>query len=298
MSAQQLEAVIADIQQCFGAWGPDTPMDQMRRDWDDLFARTPAQIGARRESIEAGGVPAERISAPNAAADRAVLYLHGGGYVFGSPRSHRDLAEYLSRAAQAQVFVLDYRLAPEHPFPAAVEDATAAYRWLLSQGFKPERIAISGDSAGGGLTFATLLSIKSADLPMPACATPLSPWVDLECSGETMISKDAEDPIVHKPLTAQLATLYVTDGNLRQPLASPLYGDLSGLPPLLIQVGSRETLLDDAVRITARAKAQGVDVELEVAEGQIHVWQIFASRLDEGVEAIDRLGAFIRRHTG
>lgn len=297
MSQQQLDAIIQDVQTCFGAWTADTSLDQMREDWDNVFAKVESGIGASRRPLLMNSVPAELVIAPGAEADRAVLYLHGGGYAFGSPRSHRDLAEHLSKAARAQVYVLDYRLAPEHPFPAAVDDATDAYRWLLEQGFKPGRIAISGDSAGGGLSFATLLSIKSHQLPMPACATPLSPWVDLENIGETMVSKDAEDPIVHKPMVDQLARMYFPDGSLAEPLVSPVNGDLRGLPPLLIHVGSRETLLDNATRIADRARSQGVEVQLEVWDGQIHVWHIFASRLDEGVEAIGKLGAFIQRHT-
>lgn len=298
MSQTQLDAIIQDIQACFGAWNEQTSLEQMRNDWNGLFGGHPCPVAARVETVTAGTAPAERVSATGAAADRAVLYLHGGGYSFGSPRSHRDLACFLSKAAQAQVFTLDYRLAPEHPFPAAVEDATSAYRWLLAQGFDARRIAIAGDSAGGGLTFATLVAIRDAGLPRPACATPLSPWLDLENTGETMTSKDAEDPIVHKPMVEQLARSYVQQGSLRQPLASPLHADLTGLPPLLIQVGDRETLLDDSRRIAEKAKRQGVDVTLEIEKGQIHVFQIFASRLDEAVTAIERLGAFIRKHTG
>lgn len=297
MSQSQLDAIIHDIQACFGAWTADTGLQQMREDWDAVFADSESRIGANHRAVLMNGVPAEQVGAPSAEKDRAVLYLHGGGYAFGSPRSHRDLADHLSDAARAQVYTLDYRLAPEHPFPAAVDDATMAYRWLLAQGYKPGRIAISGDSAGGGLCFATLLSLKNQGLPMPACAALLSPWVDLENSGETMLSKDAEDPIVHKPMVDQLARMYLPDGSLREPLASPLYGDLRGLPPLLIQAGSRETLLDDSRRIAERARSQGVEVQLDIWQGQIHVWQIFASRLDEGVEAIAKLGDFIRRHT-
>lgn len=299
MSAAQLDAVIKDVQACFGAWGPDTTLDQMRKDWDEVFAKHPCSVGAKCENVVAGGVPTLRITAPGAEPDRAILYLHGGGYVFGSPRSHRDLGEFLSRAAKAQVFLLDYRLAPEHPFPAAVDDATAAYRWLLESGFKPERIAVSGDSAGGGLCVATLLSIRNHKLPMPACAVPLSPWADLECTSETFTTKAKDDPMVQREMTHQLAGMYVPNGgNLRDPLVSPLHGDLKGLPPLLIQVGERETLLGDSQRLEQLAKKAGVPVTLEIEPGQIHVYQIFASRLDEGVTAIDRIGRFIRRHTG
>ena len=298
MSKAQLDKVIADVVATFGAWGPQTTLAEMRKGWDDLFANVQLTVGAKTEKVDAGGVRAEWISAPGAARDRVILYFHGGGYVLGSIHSHRDMCERLSRAAQARVLALDYRLAPEHPFPAPVEDARAAYRWLLGQGLSAKRIALAGDSAGGGLTFAALLALKRHGDPMPACAAPLSPWVDLEGLGESMTTKSAEDPMVQKHLIEQMGKTYVAGGNLRDPLAAPLYGDLGGLPPLLIQVGSRETLLDDAVRIAERAKKAGVDVELNVCEGQIHVWQIFASRLDEGEQAIQKIGAFVRRHTG
>jgi epsilon-lactone hydrolase len=296
MSSAQLEKVIADVVATFGAWGPQTTLPEMRKGWDGLFANVRPTVGAKTETVDSGGVKGEWISAPGAAADRAILYFHGGGYVLGSIHSHRDMCERLSRAAQARVLALDYRLAPEHPFPAAVDDARAAYRWLLKQGLQPKRIALAGDSAGGGLTFATLLALKEHGDPMPACAVPLSPWVDLEATGDSMISKDSEDPMVHKNLVEQMAKTYVPSGDLRNPLAAPLYGDLRGLPPLLIQVGSRETLLDDAVRMADKAKKAGVEVELDVWNGQIHVWQIFASRLDEGEQAIQKIGAFIKKH--
>jgi acetyl esterase/lipase len=297
MSSAQLEKVIGDVVATFGAWGPQTTVAEMRKGWDDLFSNAKLTVGAKTEKVDAGGVKAEWITAPGAAADRAILYFHGGGYVLGSIHSHRDMCERLSRAAQARVLALDYRLSPEHPFPAPVEDARAAYRWMLKQGLSPKRVTLAGDSAGGGLTFATLLALKQHGDPMPACAAPLSPWVDLEALGDSMTSKSAEDPMVQKPLVLEMAKTYVGDGDRRNPLCAPLYGDLSGLPPLLIQVGSRETLLDDAVRMADKAKKAGVAVELDVWQGQIHVWQIFASRLDEGEQAIQKIGAFVRRHT-
>lgn len=298
MSQPQLDAVIRDVQACFGAWTADTPLDQMRRDWDALSGSLSSPITVRREAVNANGVRAEWFIAPGAATDRVVMYLHGGGYVFGSAKSHAAMATQISASAQASVLFVEYRLAPEHPFPAAVEDSTAAYRWLLAQGIAPARIAIAGDSAGGGLSFATLLSIKQQQLPMPGCATLLSPWVDLEATGASMDSKAAEDPIVQKPLLLQLVGMVAPDGNVRDPLASPLHGDLSGLPPLLIQVGSRETLLDDSVRIAERARQAGVPVTLDIWQGQIHVFQVFCPRLDEGVQALEQLGTFIRTHTG
>lgn len=296
MSQQQLDVIINDLQAVFSSW-TDVSLAQMRREWDEVFAKSPCDVGAKIEKIDAGGVPAVRVTAKGAQSSRVVLYFHGGGYIFGSPTSHKDLGEYLSQAAQAPVILLDYRLAPENPFPAAVDDARAAYSWLLKSGFKPEQIAIAGDSAGGNLVFTSLLSIRQHNLPMPACAVPLSPWTDLECTGETFITKADVDPMVHKEFTRKLSDLYAPGANLRDPLVSPLYGDLKGLPPLLIQVGERETLLDDSRRIAERARRAGVDVTLEIEPGQVHVFQIFAARLDEGRAAIVRMGDFIRKHT-
>lgn len=296
MSQQQLDVIINDLQAVFSTWG-DVSLAQMRREWDEVFSKSRCDVGAKIEKIDAGGVPALRVTAKGAQTNRVVLYYHGGGYIFGSPTSHQDLGEYLSQAAQSPVILLDYRLAPENPFPAAIDDARAAYRWLLDSGFKPEQIAIAGDSAGGNLVFTSLFSIRQHQLPLPACAVPLSPWTDMECTGETFITKADVDPMVHKAFTRKLSDLYAPGANLRDPLVSPLYGDLKGLPPLLIQVGDRETLLDDSRRIAERARQAGVDVTLEIEPGQVHVFQIFAARLDEGRAAIVRMGDFIRKHT-
>ncbi len=293
MSTQQLEPVIRDIAAVLGNWGPETPMSTIRSDSDKLFCATKFTVGASAEAVNAGGVKAEWITAPGALNDRVILYLHGGGYILGSINSHRDLCERLSRAAKARVLALDYRLAPEHPFPAAVEDAVAAYRWLLKQNISPKHVAIAGDSAGGGLSLATLVALKQAGDPLPACVALMSPWVDLECTGESMTTKDAEDPLVRKPMAAGMAATYLPSGDLRNPLASPLHAALDGLPPLMIHVGSRETLLDDSVRIAAKARKAGVDVQLKQWQGQIHVFQLFASRVDEGEASIHELGAFI-----
>ena len=296
MSAAQLDIVVRDIQTVFGAWTAETTLEQMRQDWDNIFSQHPVENGSRCVTVDAGGVSAMQVSAPGARPDQAILYLHGGGYAFGSPRSHRDIGCLLSEAAQAEVFVLDYRLAPEHVFPAAVEDATAAYQWLLAQGFEPERIVIAGDSAGGGLTMATLLSVRDNGLPRPACAVALSPWVDMTLEAETLVTKATEDPIVQREMLLQLVDMYLGSSDRTQPLASPLHADLTGLPPLLIQVGERETLLDDSRNLARRAREAGADVQLEIEPNQVHVFQIFASRLDQGRAAIERIGEFIRTH--
>jgi acetyl esterase/lipase len=247
-----------------------------------------------RERVDAGGVPAEWALATGAARDRVILYLHGGAYVCGSINTHRDIAGRVSRAAAARVLLVDYRLAPEYPHPAAVQDATAAYRWLLAQGCKPGRLAIAGDSAGGGLTVATLVALRDAGTPLPAAGVCLSPWVDLEGVGESMRAKADLDPMVYHDGLLQMAALYLNGLDPRTPLAAPLYADLRGLPPLLIQVGTAETLLDDSVRLAARAREADVDVTLEPWDDMIHVFQAFAGVLPEGQQAVDRIGEFVR----
>jgi phosphinothricin tripeptide acetyl hydrolase len=215
--------------------------------------------------------------------------------VIGSPRSHRHLAAAIARAAGARALLLDYRRAPEHPFPAAVDDALAAYRWLLeSAGVAPGSVVVAGDSAGGGLTVATLLAARDAGLPQPGAGVCISPWVDLTCSLPTYATKAAVDPVVDAALVQKMAKAYLGGTDPRTPLASPLHADLRGLPPLLAQVGGDEVLLDDARELAARAKGAGVDATLEVWDAMVHVWHWFLPMLDEAQAAIDRIGAFVR----
>ena len=253
---------------------------------------TPPEVKVER--VSAPGAPVEWLRPPGAVAGRVVLYLHGGGYVIGSPRSHRHLAAAIASAAAASALLLDYRLAPEHPYPAAVDDATAAYRWLLDQGIAPEHVVIAGDSAGGGLTVATLLALRDARVPLPAGGVCISPWVDLTCSGESYRTKAGVDPIVQQAGVAEMAQAYLGTASPRTPLASPLFADLRGLPPLLIHVGSDEVLLDDAVQLAARAKAAGVETTIEVWERMIHVWHWFLPMLDEAHAAVETIGRFTR----
>ena len=253
---------------------------------------TPPDVKVERVNVPAA--PAEWLRPPSAVPGRVVLYLHGGGYVIGSPRSHRHLAAAIAGAAGASALLLDYRLAPEHPFPAAVEDATAAYRWLLDQAIAPERIVIAGDSAGGGLTVATLLALREARVPLPAGGVCISPWVDLTCSGASYATKAAADPIVRRAGVEEMARAYLGATPPRTPLASPLFADLRGLPPLLIHVGSDEVLLDDAVQLAERAKAAGVDATLEIYDRMIHVWHWFLPMLDEAQTAVEAIGRFVR----
>lgn len=251
----------------------------------------------RWTELQVGDVPAEWVEAPGVRHDRGLLYLHGGGYVSGSRASHRGLTGELSRAANMRVLAIDYRLAPEHPFPAGLDDAVAAYEWLLAHGLTPAQVAIGGDSAGGGLTMATLLSLRERGLPQPAVAVCLSPWVDLETAGETMRTHAHLDPMLQPVGFPMLARHYVGEaGDLRHPLVSPIHAELSGLAPLLVQVGSREVLLDDARRLVARISAAGGRAELEVWTHMVHVFQIFGF-LPEARRAVARLGGFIRRHT-
>jgi len=253
---------------------------------------TPAEVKVER--VTAPTVPAEWLRPPSAEPARVVLYLHGGGYVIGSPRSHRHLAAAIAAAAGASALLLEYRCAPESPFPAAVDDAVAAYRWLLEQGISAGGLVIAGDSAGGGLTVATLLALRDDGVPLPAAGVCISPWVDLTCSGASYATKAASDPIVKKAGVEEMARAYLGTADRRTPLASPLFADLRGLPPLLIQVGSEEVLLDDAVQLAERARTAGVDTTLEVWDQMVHVWHWFLPMLDEAGEAIEAIGRFAR----
>jgi monoterpene epsilon-lactone hydrolase len=248
--------------------------------------------------VEIGGVPAEWSRSPGADPDRAVLFLHGGGYCSGSIASHRSLAAGIGRAAGLRVLALGYRRAPEHPFPAALEDVLAAWRFLRDQGFAPGRIAIGGDSAGGGLTLACLSRLRAMREPLPACAWLVSPWVDLTMSGASMTQMDAVDPLIHRAYLDSLAQAYLAGHDPRDPLVSPLFADLAGLPPVLIQVGSAETLHDDATRVARALGAAEVSTRLEVWPHMIHAWPLWAARLREGREALEAAAAFLRAHLG
>jgi epsilon-lactone hydrolase len=254
-----------------------------------------APKGTQIVAINADGVPADYIDTRTSRPDRNVLYLHGGGYITGSPSLYRHFTWRIAAVTRARVLAIDYRLAPEHPAPAALDDAVAAYGWLLARGADPARTIIIGDSAGGGLTFATVLKLRDENISLPAAVVALSPWTDLALTGPSLSLNARTDPMVNVEDARLFATSYLAGTDPRNPYASPLYGDLTGLPPALIHVGSDEILLDDAVRLADRLRAAGSHVELEIWPRMPHVWHLFAPILPEARQAIARIGAFAQR---
>jgi epsilon-lactone hydrolase len=297
MASQELQTVL-EMLRTLMPLRADQTIEESRAGMEAATSVMPPPEGVDFEPTTASGVPAEWTRAPGAARDRALLYLHGGGYAMGSINTHRHLVAEISRASGSAVLSLGYRLGPEHPFPAAVEDAGSAYRWLLAQGLAPQRLAIAGDSAGGGLTLATLLSLRDDGVALPAAGVCLSPWTDLTGSGESMKTKAAVDPMVQADNLAKMASAYLEGQDARAPLASPLFAELHGLPPLLIQVGTAETLLDDSTRLADKARRAGVDVTLEKWDDMIHVFQAFAFILPEAREAIQRIGGYLKERWG
>jgi acetyl esterase/lipase len=272
--------------------GVEIPLEQMRKNMEKVAFKAADDIQA--ENVTVAGRAAEWVRAPGSQTGRAILYLHGGGYVMGSANTHRSMVGEISRAAQAVALLVDYRLAPEFPFPAAVEDGVAAYKWLLDQGFAPKNLAIAGDSAGGGLAVATLVSARDQGLPMPAAAVPISPWSDLTCTNESYKTRAEADPMVGSGSIGNMANRYLQGKDAKNPYASPNFASLKALPPLLIHVGRDEVLLDDSIKLDQKAKADGVSSTLEIWEDMIHVWHAFHPMLPEGKQAIERVGAFLR----
>jgi acetyl esterase/lipase len=248
-------------------------------------------------AVDASGVPGEWSSVPGSDPSRVLLFFHGGGYCSGSIRSHRRMVSEAGRAAKVRTLAIAYRLAPEHPYPAALDDALSAWRFLRQMGIPAAHIAIGGDSAGGGLTAALINRLKAADEELPGCAWLVSPWIDLAMSGSTMTSKDAVDPLIHKTYLEELAGAYVPPGMDRtDPRVSPLFADLRRFPPSLIQVGSAETLLADAVRFACAAGVVDVAVTLEIWPHMIHAWHLWNAHLEAGRRALASAGGFIRGH--
>ncbi|WP_028045561.1 alpha/beta hydrolase [Cellulomonas sp. URHE0023] len=291
MSQDQLTAI--DVALRSGSQGPASLAEQ--RAGFEQFASRPVEPDVQVTDVRLGGVPALRLE-PERAKTAVLLYLHGGGYLKGSARSGAGLATALARRAHAVAYSLDYRLAPEHPFPAALDDGLAAYRALLDSGHDASQVVVAGDSAGGGLALALLLSARDHGLRQPAAVALMSPWVDLTLAGESLHSKEADDAIFDAVDIAEYASTYVAEHDPGDPRVSPLLADLRGLPPMLVQVGTNEVLLDDSTRLATRAAAAHLDVTLEVVARAPHVFQHFAGRLDEADRALDRAGRFLASH--
>ncbi|WP_420313246.1 alpha/beta hydrolase fold domain-containing protein [Streptomyces sp. YS-B37] len=295
MTRSQLNAV-SDLLQNFPLdLGGD--VEKMRHVFDEMLGSAPLPDDVRTRSVELGSVPAVEVCAGAAAPTGVtVLYFHGGAYAIGSAAASVGLVSEIARRTAATALSVDYRLAPEHPFPAAVDDALTAYRALLDRGVRADSVAVTGESAGGGLALALLLAIRDAGLPQPSSATVLSPWADLTQSGATMASRAEADPALTPEALQIRAADYLAGADPRTALASPLFAELRGLPPLLIQAGGREILLDDALRLAARAARADVPVTLQTFPGAPHVFQGFAPLLDEAARALDHVAAFINSH--
>jgi acetyl esterase/lipase len=280
----------------------DAPLDlggdvaEQRVIFEDMMAAIPSPADVTTSSGSLGGIPVVNVEVAGADRARVIFYLHGGAYAIGTAASSVGLASDLARRAGARLVTVDYRLAPEHPHPAAIDDAVAAYRGLLDSGVAASAIAIAGESAGAGLAAATLVALKHAGLPQPTGAVLMSPWADLTLSGDSISAKAAVDPALTPEGLRRRAVDYVADRDPTADLVSPIFADLTGLPPLLIQAGSHEILLDDATRLASRAAAADVAVRLEVTPGVPHVFQGFAAMLDEGDAALTSAGEFLRAH--
>ena len=295
-SSPQLDRVIGIMKDIRS--NPPADIHEARAVLDQAFTVYPPASDVTIFEIDAGGVPCQWITAPGVPQDRLIIYLHGGAYATCSPTTHKDLISRLSLASGAAALGVDYRLAPEYLFPAAVEDCLAAYNWALGHGFEPGNIVLAGDSAGGGLVVSVLLAARDSALPLPAAGVCFSPWVDLECTGDSMSVNDHLDAFIKYEGLFARAQSYLGEADPKHPWASALYADLHGLPPLLIHVGSAETLLDDSTRLAILAKDSGVDVSLKIWDDMVHVWQLFASVLPEGQQSIDESGEFIRSKLG
>jgi acetyl esterase/lipase len=270
---------------------------ERRQRLDEVGSVWPAAADVKLEPVDLGGVPGEWSSVAGSDASRVLMFFHGGGYCSGSIRSHRRLVTEAGRSAGIRTLAVGYRLAPEHPFPAAMEDAVTAWHFLCRQGIAARHIAIGGDSAGGGLAVVLNNRLRDADEELPGCMWLVSPWTDLTMSGSTLLTKDDVDPIIHKGYLGELADAYVPPGmDRKDPRVSPLYADLKGLPPMLVQVGSAETLLEDATRFAAAAGAADVSVTLEVWPHMIHAWPMWNAGLKPGRSALAHAGAFMRAH--
>jgi epsilon-lactone hydrolase len=276
---------------------PPPSIQALRERIDASMGNLPLADGTTAREVDASGVPAILCEREDGSDDPMLVYFHGGGYRIASALAYRAYGSNLARACRARVLLVDYRLAPEHRFPAAVDDALAAYRWALDSGTAPGGIVVGGDSAGGGLTGALLLAARAHSLPLPAGAVCLSPWADLTNTSGSYESRAGADKLFSKTSATEAAALYLDGSDPTDPLASPVFGDWSGMPPLLIQVGDAEVLLDDAALLARVAREAGVDVEHRVYPEMPHVWQLNFPAFPEAVEAVEEIGRFIHRVT-
>jgi acetyl esterase/lipase len=270
-------------------------VQEMRRKWHAFSNILGTAKGVNIQTAEVAGLHSEWLAPDDACNDKLILYLHGGAYIMGNCATHRQMVSYIAKAASVRTLLPEYRLAPEHAFPAAIDDAVRLYRSLLADGYLPDDIVIMGDSAGGGLTMATLLSLRDAREPLPAAACLISPWLDLTASGESMSSRAHKDPWFKPADMPVVTSYYCRDDQLRHPLVSPVFADLDGLPPLYIQVGSDEILLSDSTRAADKVRATGGDVEIEIWPGMWHVFQVFVHQVPESRQAVRKLGEYVRK---
>ena len=293
MSKQQLAAILEMSAQ--NAPPPNATPPEMRAWIEGVTSQLPVAENVQIERVTCGPCDGELISPAGGDASRLIILYHGGGFFFGSSRTHRVIASNLARAAGCSVLTPDYRLAPESPAPAAHDDAFAVYQWALKQGYAPSKVALNGDSSGGNLALATAVRVKDAGLPRPAAVTLMSPWLDVAREGASH-QGTPDDPVVSKEQLDLFALCYLGDGDRKSPSATPFYADFSGLPPTLVHVGTRERLHDDSVTVVERMKAAGVAADLKVFDGMTHNWQLYAPMLDEGMASIEACAAFIKAH--
>ena len=298
MASEQAAAIKTRLREFAASIDPKASLEELRAIYDGFAALTAEPTGITWTEVDAAGVPSIWADAGGGATDRVLQYVHGGGYVIGAAKYYRNLTGHLAKAIGCRVLNVDYRLAPEHPHPAAVDDSTAAYKWLLDQGIDPKHIAIAGDSAGGGLTVATLLNIKKQRLPMQAAAMPISPWIDMECTGESTSTRATADVLVSAAMLKVMSDGFLQGQDSKDPLAAPLHGDLRGLCPLYIQVGDEETLLDDSTRLARLTGEAGVETRIDVFPEMQHVFQIAAGNMPEADDAIQRLADWVRPRLG
>lgn len=272
----------------------DIPLQEQRDNYAAILARNPLPKDMEIRSVDIEAASADWVERPGLRQDRVMLYLHGGGYVIGSSTAYHEFGARMAGALDCRVLLLDYRLAPEHPFPAAVDDAVAAYRYLLEESARPGRVLVAGDSAGGGLTLATLARLRDEGQALPAAGICFSPWTDLEATGDSHCPGAVDDPLVRVDGLREMARLYA-EGRLRHPLASPLHADFQGFPSLHVEVGTREVLLDDARRVIEKARCSGVETSYFEAEGLIHVWPVLMAGAPESTESLERVRAFLDR---